>query len=490
MTDFTLRGVPASIQTDGWWLDAPVFRRPPAGPARAGGKTGPAAVLALLLLIVAADVLIWQVVPGLSLAVFGLIVLCAAALVADARAAGGIVLGAGLMLPVVEQVQALSLAFWILGLATGAGWIGLGGWQGVAATLRAGWRFVQSAPGQLRGDLRLLRQGTPGIPQANLRRMALGWSVPVGLGLVFAALLVEANPMLSRAFDGLGRIEGPQVGRLLFWIGAALLVWPFLRLAVMRERLRLPFAARGAWVAPAILNAASVRRSLVLFNLLFAAQSVSDLTYLWGGASLPDGMSYAEYAHRGAYPLLVTALLAGAFALMARPFVAQDRLLRAVLLIWVAQTVLLVLSSILRLDLFVGAYGLTRLRLAAFVWMGVVAAGLILVIWQVIAGRSAGWLLARAAGLGVVVLYCCSFVSFDRAIAGYNLSHDVPVDRWYICQLGPAALPAIHLYETRTQQRLCPSDQPWVSAPRDWREWGFRNQRTRTSLAAINKGAF
>ncbi len=30
---------------------------------------------------------------------------------------------------------------------------------------------------------------------------------------------------------------------------------------------------------------------------------------------MPAGMTYAEYAHRGAYPLIATALLAGGFVL-------------------------------------------------------------------------------------------------------------------------------------------------------------------------------
>jgi hypothetical protein len=58
-------------------------------------------------------------------------------------------------------------------------------------------------------------------------------------------------------------------------------------------------------------------RSLILFNALFALQSALDLVYLWGGATLPDGMTYADYAHRGAYPLIATALLAASFALIA-----------------------------------------------------------------------------------------------------------------------------------------------------------------------------
>ena len=54
-----------------------------------------------------------------------------------------------------------------------------------------------------------------------------------------------------------------------------------------------------------------------MFNALFAVQTVLDLAYLWGGVRLPDGMTYADYAHRGAYPLIATALLAAAFVLAA-----------------------------------------------------------------------------------------------------------------------------------------------------------------------------
>ena len=61
----------------------------------------------------------------------------------------------------------------------------------------------------------------------------------------------------------------------------------------------------------------AVTRSLILFNVMFALQSALDLTYLWGGASLPNDMTYAYYAHRGAYPLIATALLAAGFVLIA-----------------------------------------------------------------------------------------------------------------------------------------------------------------------------
>src|SRR6201999_3049138 len=110
----------------------------------------------------------------------------------------------------------------------------------------------------------------------------------------------------------------------------------------------------------------------ILFNLLFALQTVLDAVYLWGNAALPAGISYADYAHRGAYPLIATALLAGAFVLAAmRPSgaAAKSTIIRLLVYFWVAQNVLLVISSMLRLYRYVEIYMLTGWRIAALVWM-------------------------------------------------------------------------------------------------------------------------
>ena len=97
------------------------------------------------------------------------------------------------------------------------------------------------------------------------------------------------------------------------------------------------------------LGVDAILRSLVLFNLLFAVQTILDVIYLWGNTTLPPDISYATYAHRGAYPLILTALLAAGFVLaaMQRGGPAEhSRVIRPLVYLWVAQNVLLVLSSI------------------------------------------------------------------------------------------------------------------------------------------------
>jgi hypothetical protein len=65
------------------------------------------------------------------------------------------------------------------------------------------------------------------------------------------------------------------------------------------------------------MSGVSPLRSLVIFNAMFLVQNILDAMYLWGGKQLPAGLTYADYAHRGAYPLMATALLTAVFVLLA-----------------------------------------------------------------------------------------------------------------------------------------------------------------------------
>lgn len=60
-----------------------------------------------------------------------------------------------------------------------------------------------------------------------------------------------------------------------------------------------------------------------MFNTLLAVQTGLDMCFLYGSAEFPDGMNFAKYTHRGAYPLIITGLLAGVFALISKPFAAE-----------------------------------------------------------------------------------------------------------------------------------------------------------------------
>jgi hypothetical protein len=227
--------------------------------------------------------------------------------------------------------------------------------------------------------------------------------------------------------------------------------------------------------------------------------------YLWGNAALPADITYAAYAHRGAYPLIVTALLAAGFVLIAmKPGGPAERspVIRPLVYLWVAQNVMLVISSILRLDLYVQIYLLTYWRIAAFVWMLLVAAGLVLIVVRIALGRSNAWLMAANLGSLALALYVCCFINFAALVADHNVTHSrdmngpgIVLDLTYLASLGPQAIPAIDRYLdhrnpvstwwfTGTRNRLAAA---YAGQARGWRAWTWRNRQLTQYLQRVGE---
>lgn len=470
---------------------------------------GPVGLLAGV--VAAADLLMFDVEAGVALALFGaLLVLAVRAACGPARVAGrdGAWLAVLLLgvLPSVERVGPVSVLFWGLGVVGASVAIALGDrmrWEGLP---RAALRFAARAPAEdIAGIARALGwaagAGRGSWPAAGAVR---GWLLPVAAAAVLGGLLLAANPVLSMWAARLGELPfdlGPLLDHVPFWVFTAALAWPYLALSHENGWLSAAGVSLSPMGRPVWVNEAAVRATLVAVNAVMAVQTVMDAGFLWGGIALPEGVTYAEYAHRGAYPLVLTALLAGGLALVARPF-AGARGIGVLLGLWLGQNLLLVGSSLLRLDLYVDAYGLTQLRLAAAVWMGLVAGGLGLTGWQVWAGRSNGWLLARVAVMAGAVLWGCSFVNGPALVASYNfarLERTGKLDVVHVCQLGWEASVEIRRFEIADRRPLCDrwEESGWSvrglepAPPPDesWRDWGFREWRIRRSLAALEEGA-
>lgn len=502
MKELVLRGVPRRLERDGWWLTDASQAEPtqvrPAGdlPVRAGLG---AALVALALW------LFYGQPAGVSIVVMAVALGAAMTWIARDRplsriALAWLVLGLG-ALPMAERIQGLSLGFLAMGLCAAAVILNPGADLRGAGFLGALGRFGLTIPQAAMLDLLQLRArpraaGTGARTYHAARLLALPTLAVVVLGF----LLVIANPRIEQMLRPLFQTDlRSLVDVLVFSAVAALLIWPFVAHQQLQPAPALP-RGQGPIRGGALVNAGSITLSLVLLNLVMAVQTLSDLLYLWLSHQPPRGMTLAEYAHRGAYPLVVTALLAGLFAMLSRPF-ATGRAVRLLLAVWVVQNIALVVSAAARLDFYVRDYGLTPLRVQAAVWMLLVAGGLLLTLWQVFRRRTNGWLFARIYLMALTVLYGCTFVNAGAMIADVNLTRSESgqglsgPDRGRICALRPDAAHVIRHHETVTGQRICPphdsgSDGIYGHSAdhRDrvsgWRDWGFRKWRIRRYLTA------
>lgn len=431
------------------------------------------------------------------------------------------------LLALVETVDAGSLLLAVLCLAAfalAAGRRMSPGLAGVSVLCR----FLASVPlAAMRDNIHRRRAASRawqarqrGNPALSSSRHWLVWVMPFLLASGFVVLLRAGNPILERwlsQLDPLLLLSHLDPSRIAFWVLVPALVWPFLRPRPRKHTRSAPVrepVPGGLWASTSanwssLVGPDAILRALFLFNAVFALQTLLDAVYLWGGLELPEGISYAAYAHRGAYTLIVTALLAAGFVLLAlRPgtAAATDRRIRALVYLWIAQNVALVLSAMLRLDLYVDVYALTHLRLAAFVWMALVAAGLVLICVRIAARRSNAWLVGANLVTVALVFAGSCFVDDNAFIARFNVEHSreltgegTSLDVEHLALLGPTAIPAIDWFlmakkpnETSSAMGQTILDmetlREWLAEreaarSHDWRGWTFRTWRLSRYLA-------
>ena len=287
----------------------------------------------------------------------------------------------------------------------------------------------------------------------GLRRSLPVLVLPLLGTALFVWLFAQANPVIEALFAALSlpEFDWSLVPRIVLWGALLVVTWGVLRPRPPR-RLFGTFGGSGDVVLPGV-SLASVTLSLAAFNALFAMQNLMDLAYLSGIAPLPQGITLADYAHRGAYPLIVTALLAALFVLVTmRPgsSTAASPLVRRLVTFWIAQNLLLVASAALRTWDYVEAYSLTVLRLSALLWMALVAVGLVLVLWRMLNGKSASWLINANLAAAGLLLTGVAFVDLGAVSARWNVAHarelggdGAQLDLCYLDYLRGSALPAL-----------------------------------------------
>lgn len=455
-------------------------------------------------LVAAADVLLFEQRPGLGLGLFALACVTALPTVRASRAAWpalgvAVVLGAlQVERPTLVGVLLFILALAIAALAPRAA-AGEDAWRWAQRLVVAG---LKSLVGPLLDLKRLLKVRARSRP-LKLTAVLLAAILPVCGGAIFLWLFASANPLISEGLATLALPE-PDIGRVVFWAFVALPVWALLRPRGLRRTCAAP-GMEGDLDLPGVTTA-SITVSLVVFNALFGLQNVLDLAFLWSGAGLPKGVSFADYAHRGAYTLIATAVLAGLFVLVfLRPGsrTANSRMVRILVTVWVAQNLFLVASTVLRTLDYIEVYSLTRMRIAALLWMGLVALGLVLICWRLLARKSSGWLLNANVLAAGVVLLGCSVIDLGAVAAAWNVRHarevggkGVNLDLCYMERLGGASIVSLAKLEQgpvdpifRERVRFVRRHMTAYVAEQqeDWRAWRWRDARRLTRVLTISR---
>ena len=337
------------------------------------------------------------------------------------------------------------------------------------------------------------------------------WVLPLIAGLIFAGLFALANPVIAQFFSHLQEYVNQFFDwllrlsflRMFMWLVVFVFAYGLLRYRWRGRRrinVAVPPVVRPMGGADWLTGPGMIIRVLLVLNLVFAVENVLDVAYLYFGVPLPTGMSYTSYAHRGAYTLIATALLAGAFTLAAFRHNGQaqhSKGCRWMVYAWIVQNIMLLVSTVTRVWIYVVTNELTRLRTSTMIWCVLVAMGFVWIILRIRQHRTNAWLWRMNALTTFVILFACAFVNFDGMIADYNVRHcaeaggrAAPLDISYLRHLGIPSLPAVRWVQANsgpyTREQRAEIEDIAADLKRrldvqlgDWRSWTYRRWRTR-----------
>ncbi|WP_127500380.1 DUF4153 domain-containing protein [Actinoplanes solisilvae] len=342
----------------------------------------------------------------------------------------------------------------------------------------------------VRGHLKAGRN--PGIT----RRIFFSIALTAVVLLVFGALLSSADVAFSQLLDD--AVPDFGIGAIFQWMflaatGGLLAVSGIYTLAAPPATASLDTAGKGRF---GLIEWAPAGAALVLLLAGFVAVQ---FTVLFGGSRhvlKTAGLSYSEYARSGFWQLVAVTLLSlaliAALARWSKRETAAERLLLRVLLgLLCALSVVVVASALSRMWEYQRVYSFTGERI--FVMASEMLLGLIFVMiaaagikWQ---GR---WIPASTVGLAVLMLLGLAALDPEGYVASRNAARyegSGKIDAWYLRALSADATPA--LAELPDPVRRCTLS--WIAEdlkePDPWYAWNLGRQQAREVLADLGPGA-
>ena len=337
------------------------------------------------------------------------------------------------------------------------------------------------------------------LPEGRLRQVravVLGGTLAFPLLVVFGALFSSADAVFHDVVADVLKIDfGSVIGHIVLFGIFASLSAGYLRGAMLRAA---PSHSLTDGDSKLTLGIVPVATALGLVDLLFLVFVVIQLRYLFGGADVvatATGLTYAEYARRGFFELvtasgLVLPVLAGADWLVRHESREHQRTFRQLAVVLLLLLAVVMASALARMRLYVGAFGLSEIRVYSTAFMLYLAGVFAWFAWTTLRGQRRRFAFG-ALVQGFVVLGGLHLLNPDGFIVRTNLARppaERPFDGWYAASLSADAVPLL----LEALPRLDGPAQCTVAAglrrqlerleSDDWRNWNFARARARDLL--------
>ena len=214
--------------------------------------------------------------------------------------------------------------------------------------------------------------------KAGAEHIIFGTFAAIGAALLSLVILSSADEMFAGMMESiieqLENIDGIFIARLLLSFPLAMLFFSH-RATLLRDPLKLTPAS------PKSQNPTAIRIVLAALVIVYGLFAYVQVRYLFAGTeSVRMSGGYAAYARSGFFQLVLVALLTLCLILPSLILCREDKPLRILSVIVAILTTIIDISAFYRMHLYIGAYGLTTLRIVTLWGIGMILLALLAAI--------------------------------------------------------------------------------------------------------------
>lgn len=290
--------------------------------------------------------------------------------------------------------------------------------------------------------------------------------IPVIIFIVFFLIYRSSNPIFDQ-FASRINFDFISVGWCFFTFGGFLLMYGFFKQRVIEyfqksdhdtpdelQSISLDDHIKDSPISVPNLVYTGVLL-LILLNVLLAFVNGLDVYYLGIIHRIPQGITYAQYLHNGTNSLIASIILAVAVILFYFKgylnFYEGNKILKALAYVWIAQNIILVLSTAFRNTQYISDYGLTHKRIGVYVYLILCIVGLVTTFIKIQQGKNNWFLFRKNTWIGYVLMIVACPFDWNSIITTFDIDHfqankTMEIDQRYLVDLGHTNLAQLFQY--------------------------------------------
>lgn len=297
--------------------------------------------------------------------------------------------------------------------------------------------------------------------------------IPLLFLILYSVLFSAGNPVFKdysqAAFGNIFHwFEDFQWGQFFFLLlGVFILRWGFMRTRkgflklsgqdkLQRRRKRVDLSGLQVHLKREYISAIIL---FVMLNLLFAIVNFIDVKFVWFHFH-HTAVSLKDFLHEGFYWLILSLLISiGLVLYFFRAnlnFYPENKPLKILAEIWIAQNMILAFSVALRGFYYIKYHGLATGRVIVLVFLALVFFGLVSLMIKVWQRKNFSFLIRTNSAFALVVFSICALVNWDVLEVKVNLSHGYAhqVDVDHYLDVDPQAYPIVWAHLDKVEEQI------------------------------------